>query len=150
MQDPRYASVGGWLLLLCLGLTIFSPLLTLFNLVSTYTQTESLYSQYPGLQTIFLIDLGLSCLLMFLSIRAGIALWSIKPGAVQTAKYYLLILLGYSFIAAFLPFMAGLPSSANDAMIPEVVKGCVRSLLYFGIWYTYLNVSKRVNATYID
>jgi hypothetical protein len=33
-------------------------------------------------------------------------------------------------------------------MIPEVAKVAIQSLLYFGTWYWYLNVSKRVKATY--
>jgi hypothetical protein len=147
-QITRYTSVGGWLLLFCLGLTIFSPLLTIFNLVTTYEQTYQFFDQYPGFQTIYYVDGFLSTILMLLSIRAGIALWGIKPGAVQTAKTYLLLFLGYTVVAIFLPFMAGLPSSVNDAMIPEVVKGAIKSVVYVAIWYSYLNVSKRVHATY--
>jgi hypothetical protein len=92
----------------------------------------------------------LSITLMILSIRAGMALWNIKPGAVRIAKKYLLLFLGYSVIALFLPFMAGLPSESNDAMVPEIVKGAFQSILYFGIWYSYLSISKRVLNTYND
>ena len=86
---------------------------------------------------------------MTLSIRAGIALWSVKSGAVKIAKTYLLIFLGYSFISMFLPFTVALPFQDNDVMIAEVAKGMIRPLLFFGIWFWYLNVSKRVAATYI-
>lgn len=148
-QLASYKSVGGWLLLLCLGLTIFSPLWTFYNLVTTYEQTHQLFNQYPGFQSVFYFDSFLSVGLMIFSIRAGICLWRIKPGAVKIAKNYLLIFLGYTIIAIFLPFMAGLPSSANDIMIPEVIKGAVKSIFYFGVWYSYLSVSKRVKATYL-
>jgi hypothetical protein len=67
---------------------------------------------------------------------------------VQTAKRYLLCFLGYQVIAAVLPFTAGLPSSANEAITAEVVKNVVRGVFYVAIWYSYLNGSKRVKATY--
>jgi len=149
-QLGKYKGVGGWLLLLCFALTINSPLRTLYNLSTSYYETSLYFEEFPGLQNLLYIDGFLSVLLMVFSIRAGIALWSIKPGAVKIAKNYFLIFLGYSVIAVFLPFTAGLPSEANDAMIPEVAKGTIQSLFFFGIWYSYLNVSKRVKATYIS
>jgi len=143
-----YKSVGGWLLLLCFGLTIGSPLRTLYTLTTSYSETSQYFDQFPGLAVIFYIDCILSSVLTFLSIRAGIALWDIKPGAVNIAKQYLLFFLGYAVIASFLPFLAGLPSAINDAMIPEVAKSALQSIFFFGIWFSYLNVSKRVKATY--
>lgn len=147
-QVQTYQSVGGWLLLLCLALTIFSPLRSVYNLATAYNETLPFFDEYPGLKMLFYVDGLLSLILMILSVRAGIALWTIKPGAVKIAKNYLLIFLGYSLIAIFLPFLAGLPSVANEAMIPEVAKGAIQALIYFGVWYSYLNVSKRVKATY--
>jgi hypothetical protein len=44
--------------------------------------------------------------------------------------------------------MAGLPSAANQAMMGEVAKNTFRGVIYFAIWYSYLNKSKRVRATY--
>jgi len=148
-QLKKYKYVDGWLLLLCFALTIGSPLRTLYNLITSYNEVSQFFQQFPGLQNWFYIDGFLSLFLMVLSIFAGISLWSIKPGAVKKAKNYLLIFLGYTVIAAFLPFIVGLPSEFNDVMVPEVVNGTIQSLLYFGIWYWYLNVSKRVKATYI-
>lgn len=147
-QLIKYKRVGGWLLLLCFVLTIGSPLRTVYNLVSSYNETELYFNQYPGLKNLFYVDGFLSLILMILSMRAGFALWSIKPGAVKIAKNYFLMFLGYSFIAIFLPFTAGLPAEVNDAMIPLVANGAIKSILFFGVWYWYLNVSKRVEATY--
>lgn len=144
----KYKSVGGWLLFLCVIFTIISPLITIFKLVWSYVQIQELYDVYPGLFNLLLIDSALSLFLIVLGIRAGISLWRIKPGAVKIAKNYLLIFLVYSIIAIFLPFTAGLPSEANSAMIFDVVKGFIKSLIFFGIWYSYLNQSKRVKATY--
>jgi len=131
-QLQTYKSVGGWLLLLCIALTIFTPLNTIFNLVTSYTETVDYMDQFSGIKMLLYTDGILSTILMILSIRAGIALWSIKPDAVKTAKNYLHIFLGYSVISVFLPFMAGLPSEANEAMIPEVAKGGLKSLVFLG------------------
>ena len=82
------------------------------------------------------------------SVYAGLALWRIRPGAVRTAEIYLLCFLCYQGIAAVLPFLAGLPASANHGLTEAVYKNLTRGLLYFGLWYSYLNKSKRVKATY--
>lgn len=63
-----------------------------------------LFDMYSGWKTVFIIDATLSVFLTIMSIRAGLALWAIKPKAVQIAKNYLLLYLGYSVIASILPF----------------------------------------------
>ncbi len=149
-KQNKYKSVEGWLSFLCFIFVIGTPAGTLYNLGSSYTETNQYFEQFPGLLTIFIIDSTLSIALMIFSIRAGIALWNIKPYAVKTAKNYLLLYLGYLVIIIFLPFMAGLPSEVNDAMIPDIAKGAFKGLFYFGIWYSYLSISKRVMGTYND
>lgn len=145
---PRYQGVGGWLLLFCLGLTIFTPLLTLVMLAVSFNSASSLAGQYPGLMRVTLADSVLSAGLCAFSIYAGVQLWKIRPNAVRTAKRYLLASLLYSFVAAALPFFAGLPSMADDELAGQAVMTVVRGLLYYGVWYSYLERSKRVEATY--
>jgi hypothetical protein len=146
--EPRYKGVGGWLLLLCLGLTVFSPLITLVSLATSYSVSSQYFDRFHGLLVITVVDTLLSAGLMVFSVYAGVGLWSIRPGAVRTAKRYLLWFLGYHAVAAILPFTAGLPSAANDAMIAQVLKDTVKGVVYFAIWYSYLNRSERVRATY--
>ena len=85
---------------------------------------------------------------MAFSVYAGPGFWSIRPGAVHMAKRYLLYFAGYHSVAAILPFMAGLPSAANEAMIAQVAKDTYRGVIYFAVWYSYLNKSRRVSVTY--
>ena len=68
------SGVGGWLLLLCIGLTIGSPLKTLYNLITSYNAVYPLFDLFPGLKTMTYIDIFLSVGLMIFSMRAGIAL----------------------------------------------------------------------------
>jgi hypothetical protein len=147
--EPRYKGVGGWLLLFCLGLTVFSPLLTIGSLAASYSDSSQYFDQFPGLLVVTVIDTLLSVGLMAFSIYAGTGLWRIRPGAVQMAKRYLLCFLGYHVVAAILPFMAGLPSEANEAMIAQIAKDTFRGVIFVAIWYSYLNKSKRVSATYL-
>ena len=146
--EPRYKGVGGWLLLFCLGLTVFSPLITLGSLVFAFGESSQYFAQFPGLLVITVVDTLLSVSLMAFSIYAGVRLWGIRPGAVRMAKIYLLCFLAYLAVSAVLPFMAGLPSVANAVMIGEVAKSTFRGAIYFAIWYSYLNKSQRVRATY--
>jgi len=148
MNEDKYKGVAGWLLLFCLGLTVFSPSITIGSLVTAYSQTSIYFDQFPGLFVIIVIDTLLSVILTAYGIYAGVRLWRIQPNAVQTAKRYLLCFLGYQVIASILPFTAGLPSAANDAMTAEVAKDTVRGIIYVSIWYSYLNKSQRVRVTY--
>lgn len=97
---------------------------------------------------ITVVDFVLSASVMCLSVYAGICLWRIRPNAVRISKAYLLVFLTYNVVASFLPFMAGLPSQANEVMMREVASGLFRSIIFVAIWYSYLNKSKRVAATY--
>ena len=146
--EPQYKGVGGWLLLLCLGLTVFTPLLTMGSLAMGVRESLSYFDQFPGILVMTVIDTILSLGLVAFSIYAGTGLWSIRPGAVQMAKRFLLCFLGYQAIAAILPFTAGLPSAATEAMIATVARDLFRGVIYFAVWYSYLNKSKRVIATY--
>ena len=145
-QGP--VGVRGWLLFFCLSLTVFSPLLTVVNLVSAYWQTSPLFDRFPGLQVITLLDALLSVGLTAFSIHAGVSLWKRRPGAVRTTKRYLVTLLAYTAVSCVLPFLAGLPRGTHAAMLAEVAKGLVRSLVFFGVWYSYLNKSRRVRNTF--
>ncbi|MCH7986957.1 MAG: DUF2569 family protein [Acidobacteria bacterium] len=60
------------------------------------------------------------------------------------------MLLAYNILASLLPFLAGLPAEANEAMIREVATGLFRSIIYIAIWSSYLKKSKRVAATYVS
>lgn len=144
----KHKGVRGWLLLFCVSLTILSPLITVFNIISGYQEVSPYIAVFPGLLTITIIDAVLSIALTGFSIYAGIALWKIRTNAVKIAKKYLLTMLGYSILSAFLPFMAGLPSEANQSMISGVAKSLFRAIIYVAVWYSYLNKSVRVRETY--
>lgn len=143
-----YKGVRGWLLWLCLGLTVFSPIVNVIMLARSWGESSQYFDRFPGFVVVNVIDTVLSLALMGFSIYAGMQLWRLQPRAVSIAKKYLLCLLVYQGIAAVLPFMAGLPAEANQEMLKEVLRDGVRTVIGVAIWYSYLNKSRRVRATY--
>ena len=146
--DERYKGVAGWLLIFCLGLTVLGPLVMLKTLAVGYREFAGYFGEFPGLFVVTVINTLLSLGIMAFSIYAGVGLWRIRPGAVKVAKKYLLYFLGYHAFTAYLPFMAHLPSAATEAIVAQVVKDSFRAIMYVAIWYSYLNKSLRVRATY--
>ncbi len=146
--ETRYKGVRGWLLLLCVILTIFTPLSTFFNLSYGYGQVSPYFDLYPGLLAVSIIDILLSSGLIIFSFYAGISLWRIKPNAVGTIKSFMLYLLVYSILVFFLPFIAGLSSGDTQIMFESILGNSVRMWVWLAIWYNFINRSKRVKATY--
>jgi hypothetical protein len=147
-SPPRYRGVRGWLLWLCFGLTVISPIWTLVNLSRTWEELSPYFARFPRLEVMTIIDNSLSLGLMVFSIYAGMQLWRVRPHAVPTAKKYFVCLLVYQGIASVLPFMAGLPPEANQEMFKQVIGDGIRAVIGVAIWYSYLNKSQRVQATY--
>lgn len=143
-----YDRVGGWLLLLCVLLTIVNPLGTAFNLFYGYSRTNHLFGAIHGLRNIIVGDAILSVALTSFSVYAGWRLWKILPGAVITAKKYLVVYLIYNLAAPAFPFLYRIPEQFANAMFRQLIKGVPFAVAYFAVWYLYLSKSKRVRGTY--
>lgn len=147
--EVTYKGVRGWLLFFCLSLTVLSPLGNSILWVMTFNNVSPHFSKFPGLRTCTVIDGLLTLVLIGFSIYAGIALWRIRPNAVNIAKTYLRVYLMVVVIEIFLPLiMAGLPTELYGDIIKEGFKGAARAYVFFSIWNSYLSKSKRVKATY--
>ena len=147
-SDKR--GVGGWLLAFCLVLTVLSPLLTAWQIVSTYERTARWWELLDGLSTVFCIDASVTAGLTVFGIVAGIAMWSVRPRAVALAKTYLLAQLGWAVISGALPFV--LISELREPLTTGFIGGWVyvggRGLLFTSVWMAYLTRSRRVALTY--
>ncbi len=158
-----YRGVGGWLLFLCLKLTVLLPLGMLYALAILASTIASLPKDTVIISAVIAnIVIGLG--IVALSIYAGISLWSIRPGAVRLAKAYLIAHLMYTIALAFecIIAMPLLLSSATGSSSPDVggqlffqlsmslvaIQIAVSGVAHFTIWYLYLCKSKRVRATY--
>lgn len=78
-QDGAKKGVKGWLLFLCISLTILSPLFVLGQIFMEWTATEPYFVDYPGLEDA--VVLQIACLLgswvsvFTLDLNSGMSEW---------------------------------------------------------------------------
>jgi hypothetical protein len=140
--------VWGWLLLLCVTLTILDPSAVLINLFFVADAAKPYFVKHPGFFRLILVNGVAGIALSVFSLYAGISLWKRLPGALAVARKYLKTVFAYSILAPFLPRLVG---STLHASHDTFVLTCLNSLftiVYTGIWYLYLSRSRRVRATY--
>lgn len=136
--DELYG-VGGWLLILCISLTIVVPLTqaliaakALRNLatarvpIQTVLRLGSVGAIYSGL-AIF------SCI-------GGVMLWRKRPKGVSVTKGYLLVSAVLPISLFLLLHLAG--------MHVDLFRVIFRRSVYSVVWYSYLIASRRVKVTY--
>ncbi|MFH1367898.1 MAG: DUF2569 family protein [Elusimicrobiota bacterium] len=139
--NEKYKGVKGWLLLFCIILTVINPALTVF----VY------FADFPGFNalTFFgIVDTFWMVLVTLFGMYAGISLWTVRPNAVKTAKIYLLAIAGYAVFIVGYSFFILMPEKPTAYRIGTAVGALLRLMLYAAIWYSYLDRSKRVKATY--
>jgi hypothetical protein len=150
---PR--GIKGWLLLLCLNLTIFIPasfiyeVNCIFDLFNSTKNKILLFMFKPLLLYNIIIVVSMVCLAIF-SFYAGLRLWEVKPRAVKIAKTFLIMQLSLTSIIVIIgPFMT-LPLGGNENILRDIMKRLIPSLLNFSLWYLYLRYSRRVFTTYSE
>ncbi|OPY81484.1 MAG: hypothetical protein A4E65_01145 [Syntrophorhabdus sp. PtaU1.Bin153] len=146
----HYQGVQGWLLLLCINLSILDPLAAFLNLAVTTHATKPLFEQHPSFLRLLLINGTCSIGLAVLSIYAGISLWRVLPRAVIIARKYLSLAVLYTIVSLFLPALTGLPENVRKEIGGASLLNGVVTAAYLAIWYQYLKRSRRVAATYAD
>jgi hypothetical protein len=145
--------VSGWLLVLCINLTIIIPFSCLYNAISGLqivyfpsTRNQLLIMQQSIMYHIIIIFVML--FLASFSLYAGMRLWEVKPKAVMTAKVFLISQLLLIFlIMAVRPWLV-FPLSGEPAIL-GILRSLIPYLSYFGVWFLYLTFSKRVHNTYV-
>jgi hypothetical protein len=143
-DGPR--GVAGWLLLLCVLLTILAPLsmaaLAFVNLRTPWDRLQAPIRVLVATETLGLLLVGaFAC-------YAGSRLWALDPGGPRLARWALaahpLFRLLLIPVAFFLPVDRNLASKLFELAGTEFFRSVPSAV----IWIVYLNVSKRVAATY--
>ncbi len=141
---PR--EIGGWLLVLCLSLTILYPGSLLYQL---FANIIPMFGTAENPNRILL--LGVYCVLFsalaLFSFAAGLQLWLVRPGAVTFARRFLLTYLGAN-IAYFCFWMLLFHPSRGVGLASMGWEHVARPILPFALWSIYLEHSKQVRETY--
>ena len=144
--DVEFRGVRGWLLALCLMLTVIGPAIAVWLMVIEYTGAEPLFSESPSRQAAAIGSLVLSGCSVLFGAYAGLRLWLVLPNAVRTAKYALLFGLAVDIVTT--AFEAAAAQVPGHQILFHVELGLIPTLIFFTVCFTYLNQSKRVSATY--
>jgi hypothetical protein len=139
LYHDEYKGVKGWLAFFCISLLILSPSFFLIGTLIDFAVSQKHFKRYEGFQIVFYTKMILGLLVVILGIRAGLALYQIKTGAVEIAKNFLLINLGVSIFLLILNLMIKLPYEFKNTKGFTTLFGLTMSLVSFGIWYSYLN-----------
>ena len=141
--------VRGWLLFLCIYLTIIVPVLAVIIFAVSLDDVKRVIGHYPEFGNLFVIDTILSVLLMGFCILAGCSLWAVRSHAVGIAKACMIFGMIYRVTAFVLLLTAsGLPMRITKMILPSIVFQMVVAIGILVAWLVYLCVSKRVAITY--
>ena len=149
----REQEIRGWLLFLCINLTLIIP----FS--SIYEASSALGMYLPGASSLqFFIfrqslayHLGVIAATSFLAIfsfYAGLCLWQLKPNAVKTVKLFLISQLLLMMLLMTLRPVMVFTLGASPGSFADTIPRLIPFLSYFGVWYAYLSFSRRVHLTY--
>lgn len=147
-DEAHLRGIRGWLLLLCLSLTVFDPLAMLLNIFVVTNLAKTEFENHPELMRLILINGGCSIGLAVFSIYAGVSLWKTLPNGVRLAKKYLLTACLYSIFGLVLPSLVGVAADFQKQIIGGSVVNSAVTVAYLGCWYQYLKRSRRVKTTF--
>jgi len=140
--------VAGWLLFLCVILTVVAPAFEISNIFKTLIP---LFMRVHGRRIIaFLaIDIAIRGGLAGYTCVAGVKLWLVKRGAVGFAKQCLILRLigGAAIFAAWAVLVGPSKAVSYDRIVADLI---VAPLFQVLIWYSYLATSVRVSETFSD
>lgn len=134
--------VGGWLLLLCIGLTTLNPLRSLWSFAGILD--DALKPSGTGLQGWQLAEMGVEGLFVVWGIAAGVMLWQRNPDGIPFTRAFLWSYVAWAFVVALWQALSGLPPEVTGLRLGHAAAGFFPA----AIWSIYLSRSRRVANTY--
>lgn len=148
LKTPGLHGVRGWLLLLCVMFTIVGPIIAIGLMLRDYAMFAPIFAEHGGLEAADLFTIAIRAFSVAYGIYAGVRLWAVRPGAVETAKLALLIGLAADVVTSLLLVIAGPTPIAEAGLAHPSFTRVLPDLVFFTLCFGYLNKSRRVEATY--
>jgi hypothetical protein len=142
-RKHRISDVRGWLMLLCISMMLVVPGYSVFLLMAAIPLVPIGFAKAPAAGVIVAVVCAVMAILATLSFLAGYGLLTGRKDAVAQAKRFLLLSLTAQAAIGVLIVVAASDWSAAAQTVAQ-------SLLYSGVWYSYLARSKRVKAMYLS
>ncbi len=144
--------LGGWLIVLAIGLTLtpFRMLYEFGDLIvywqaSSWLDIKTAYTDnYFGISLLILCELLFNTLFLVFSLLVVVVFYQRRTSAPQIITFFLLTNLGFVVLDTF---VAGILLETGTEM-DEIFADIIRSMIYAGIWCTYLYKSERVKSTF--
>jgi len=151
LQSPSESSsvpaeVSGWLLALCLILTVVLPATSLYRIISHTIPTAIAAQTLNRILLLSVYSLLFSALAV-LSFVAGLRLWLVKHHAIGFTRRFLLTYL-IANAAYFVFWIAVIRPTTRVAYAEMGWYHILGPAAFVFLWYTYLEHSKRVRNTY--
>jgi hypothetical protein len=146
--DREYAQVRGWLLFLCIVLSVVIPISSALELIATWQLEREVAALAPGVTTIAWLHSALLVLIAFLGFIAGVVLWLRRHRAVAIAHVCLVAILCATVTMLGVLLVVDIPQSVREALVRQEVRATIRTAVFVVVWFTYLLRSYRVKRTY--
>lgn len=149
-EQPK-AGIGGWLLMLCIWLTILNPFGCLISMRAWVAFLGHPKEGSDGILHLIALDIIVGATSMLGSVVSGLFLWQRFRHAVPVAQTYLVLQLCLTviYVGVVLVLTEHIHLGATGMDLADHVVGLLaRSFIYFIVWFFYLRNSSRVHMTY--
>lgn len=142
--------VAGWLLFFCITLVMIGPLSSFGTMLKSWELSVPAFASYPSLKTVLVFSIVSSSAILLYGMIVGSLIWSGGSNGRKLAKQFLTVRLCATLAIEFicLLMMTELPKEVITAGINGLLGVIIREGIYFGVWWFYFKLSKRVMNTY--
>lgn len=120
--------------------------------MTTWESASPAFAAYPSLKHAVMVSISVSAAITVCGIIVGGMIWSGSPDGRKLAQKFLIARLIGMILTEIIAMvlMADLPKVVVTASINGLLGAVIREGIYFGVWWSYFKLSKRVKNTYGD